>query len=194
MNPFHKYRSPTSRQNTLNNAERGEGEGENGLAKIHTDDLGPRSPGAQARREDLQGAWVPAPKQAQTLPNVSPTTNNGPEHDDDLIPRTTSPIQEEPPDKISQQIGGNQEKDSPSSQTLRDDEVRDEHSHNPMKVISEKFTNMTHRKSQQDSESDQQKDSDDKNNGKDKPKFTWQSQVRATVLNSWINVLLIACK
>lgn len=35
-------------------------------------------------------------------------------------------------------------------------------------------------------------DEADNNNGKDKPKFTAWSQIRATLFNSWINILLIA--
>lgn len=33
---------------------------------------------------------------------------------------------------------------------------------------------------------------DDDGNGKNKNRFTWQSQIRATLFNSWVNILLIA--
>ena len=190
LNPFSKYQGQSSRQNTLNNAERGESR--TGLAKIQTDDLGQQSPGAQARRQDLRGASPPPPKHAQTLPNVSPTAANHPDRDQEAIPRSTSPIQEEHTDKISQNAVGEHGKDSPSSETAREDDET-EHSHSHGKGLSEKFNNLIHRKSHPDSDSDQQRESDDMDNGKAKgPNFTFKSQIRATILNSWINILLIA--
>jgi len=42
--------------------------------------------------------------------------------------------------------------------------------------------------------SQDRKEEMDDNNGKEKKKFTAMGQLRSTLFNSWINVLLIACK
>ena len=191
MNPFSKYKPRSSSKASVSDVESGQG-GSSPLAKINTDDM---SSGAQARRQDLRGASPHAPTHAQTLPNVTSDPNRT-QNTGETIPRSASPIQEEQADDIAGRGRTETEKQTPSSQTARDSDESRSEEHHEKHGLSEKFHDLTHRKSKADSDSDHKKDHSDDDNGKNKQhkKFTAMSQVRATILNSWINVLLIACK
>lgn len=184
-NPFSRYRGP-SRTNTLGDVEKGQNEK---LTKIKTDDIGNQSSSVQARREEMAGVSLRA--HAETLPDVhtSPTIDTGIERE--KFPRSASPVQEDAEGKDT----GTEE--APPKEPKPEETGKDgtDHSHSSFLEKTGLFKRKSDSKSS-DTDGAQEAE-DEKDDGKEKPAkihYTWQSQIRATILNSWINILLIACK
>lgn len=180
-NPFRKYKAPSTanarKHDDAHNAENGQ------LHHVVSDEVDYHP---QDRANDLQGT---SPVHANTMPFTALQETRHRE-----IPRPDGPAQEEQA-KLPHWTPDEKKKDSGStSDTARgtdkggiyDDETgirnSEKHSHGFMGL-----KNKMHRKK---SENDEKEEADP--SGKSKQKFTAMGQFRATVLNSWINILLIA--
>ena len=186
-NPFRKFRAPSAssaRQNDdVHNAENGQ------LQHIVTDEVDYHQ---KDRQKDLVGR---SPKHASTTPFPTSKLDRRQDNAAGNIPRSESPIQEDG-EKLPH-WSPNDKKDSGStSDTARetenggiyDDSTRnrkgEKNSHGAAGLKDKIF----HHKN---SEHDEKEEVDP--SGKQKQKFTAMGQFRATVLNSWINILLIMC-
>ncbi|ETI20918.1 calcium/proton exchanger [Cladophialophora carrionii CBS 160.54] len=183
-NPFSKWK-PNSRSNTERRLENGL----NGspLAMTQTDDPDNYRPSSEGRGEEL-GA-TRAPRHAATTPAAKSGTRPYEMGDEVDILRTSSPISEEK--VVKEEFPGARHGDETGSDTIT----------NGRPSQPEDTGSMRQRAA-----GDGQKkrglkswfalgmngEEKDDNNGKDKNKFTVWSQIRATLFNSWINVLLIA--
>ena len=211
-NPFGKYKAPTNtRSNTLSAAENGDTVP--GISKTMSEtDGGGRTAVAQ-RRNDMRGISPPA--HADTLP-VANTMLSTPTQNYGDVPRSGSP-DVEGPQRIPEEPELTGKESGESSDTVPTDEkphhhgwkdnMEDKLHHRKDTTISSADEAQHHglkeklhlRRDTKASHSsvppDRQPEADDDNGKtKEKKKFTPMSQVRATILNSWINVLLIACK
>jgi hypothetical protein len=191
-NPFGK-RNPkgSTRSNNDQHLQETGAVGLKRLTPIRTDGQDYRSTTSLERRRDL---GIDEQKQhSATTPNVNSA------HDfrtaDFKIPRSTSPANEETSMDKVEQVPERVEPDSTSSAIAVDDEVRNksprdtnhEGTHHRNVGAIEKMKSWGKSK-------DTSGKSDDPNaKKKEKRVYTPMSQVRATILNSWINVLLIAC-
>ena len=194
-NPFGKRRAPTRNNNTLHAQEEGHSDGRDGraLRPIRTDgqDYRPTTP-LDRQRELGLGDQKP---HSATTPNAASAMDNRNEKMD--IPRSDSPVNGlHSTDKV-ETVTEQRLPDSTSSETAVENEtankspvdVNNEGTHQRKTGAMAKVKGLFRKKSDKT-------DGDDDENGKNKPKqtFTPMSQVRATILNSWINVLLIACE
>ena len=193
-NPFGKRRAPSRNNNPLHAQEEGYSDSRDGraLRPIRTDgqDYRPTTPLDRQREWGLEDR---KPHSA-TTPNVASAMNTQNEKFD--IPRSDSPVNGlYSTDKV-ETVTEQQVTYPTSSETAVENEKANK---SPIDVNNEgthqrKTGPMAKVKGLFRKNSD--KTDDDDENGKTKPKqtFTPMSQVRATILNSWINVLLIACE
>jgi hypothetical protein len=153
---------------------------------------GPTTSQDRARELGIEG---PKPHSA-TTPNVDSAHDIRNEKFE--IPRSDSPVNRvSTMDKV-EQVGEERGRDSTSGETAVENEVANkspldgnhEGTHQRKTGTLAKVKRLFHKRSEDSS------DSFDDSNGKKKLKqhFTPMSQVKATILNSWINVLLIACE
>jgi Ca2+:H+ antiporter len=177
-NPFSKWK-PNSRQNTLRNQEQGNG---SPLTATQTDDPMDYRPSSQGRNDEL---GVRPPRHAATSPNATSPIKPYDSNDKLDIPRSASPDAEK---GIKEETSSGRAGDE-SSDTVIDG-----------RSSSAQEASVRKRNTQEDQKKrglkswfsrGKNEDTDDNNNGKTKNKFTPWSQVRATLFNSWINVLLI---
>ena len=192
-NPFGKYRAPTNtRSNTLDNQEKGE----SGLTKVVTDPHGGNfSKDAERRRLDLVG--IPPPVRGDTVPANHSRLDHSSGVDSDIAapPRSASPIPEDH-ERLSREFEDKPGKDSQSSDTVAAEDEK--HPHHIKDLIHRKHDDNKHDdKGRENGINEVNTRDEDDNNGKEKKpkkKFTLMSQIRGTIFNSWINVLLIFCK
>lgn len=179
-NPFSKYKR-NSRSNTERRLE--DGEGGSPLTATRTDDPNDYRPSSRDLGGDLGGN--PIPRHAATTPNAT-SSKGSPSADEVNFPRASSPDLDEKAvkeqyhntDETSSDTVTNGRPSQPEENSVRQRVPTDDPEKHGIKSW---FTRSSHK-----TEND-----DDNNNGKDKQKFTPWSQVRATLFNSWINVLLI---
>ena len=195
-NPFgkRKFTSSTRDHDDLHMEEAGEKHDGKSLRPIRTDaqDYRPTTPQDRARELGL----VEPPPHSATTPNVDSANDLRNEKLD--IPRADSPVNgDNTADKIDP-VEEQRGHDSISSETAVENGVSNrspldgnhEVMHQRKKGAMERVTGLFHKKAEDDN------DDHDDPDAKNKPKkvFTPMSQVRATILNSWINILLIACE
>ncbi|KAL9109539.1 MAG: hypothetical protein Q9227_005875 [Pyrenula ochraceoflavens] len=182
-NPFKKYRA--RRLNTLNDAENGDGT----LRRAQSDNVRPASSAAQAT--EMRGA-VAGKTHAQTLParRTHPPTSSSEDADYNL-PRSASPgiedVQKEAePNEKDLTPVEEHAKDSTSSNTIvpTADQKQDNSQMTRRRRPMDRLKGIIHGDVGGN-------DADDNGKGKDGPKFTPMSQLRATLFNSWINLLLV---
>ena len=196
-NPFGKRRAPTRNNNPLHAQEAGQPGGIDGrtLRPIRTDgqDYRPTTPLDRQRELGLDDR---KPHSA-TTPNVDSAKDTRDAKFD--IPRSESPVNGlNFTDKVE---AANEYKGHDATGSKIAIETEDSHrspvdtdyegTHERKTGAIAKLAGLFHKKSETNGDDD-----DDDDNGKKKPKqqFTPMSQVKATILNSWINVLLIACE
>ncbi|KIW99909.1 calcium/proton exchanger [Rhinocladiella mackenziei CBS 650.93] len=185
-NPFAKWR-PHSRVNSMQTLENGEGR-DSPLRLTRTDDPEDyRTSTPTGRREEF--GVHSSGRHAATAPNAKPSTNPYGPGDEINIPRAASPdhsikgIKEEEPDRERPDDGtsadtyanGKLSKGTDGLNSVRSRTTSDKNSSHGLKKFFSKNT-----------------DEADDNNGKDKRQYTAWGQIRATLFNSWINILLIA--
>jgi len=206
-NPFTKYRAPTnsttnSRTNTLDAQEKGKSglrrtstdhfggrnlrtntlnaqeKGNNGLRRTSTDHFGGRN-----RRQDLL-EFQPTLRR-EIAPNADLRIDQSRGFNTDLVRRSAGPIQEEQ-EQVSTELDEKAAKDSQSSEIVAIEEEKPAHQH-PQDLV-----HGTHG----DNGNANEANGGDDNNGKEKTqkKFTLMSQIRGTILNSPINILLLFCE
>lgn len=186
-NPFAKWR-PSLNPDVARALENGDGN-EYVLKSTLTDDPNDYRPSTQSERQQELTGQSSSKHHAVSTPNASSARRPYPPGDVIDIPPSSSPansikgIKEESPrtrtedttsaDTFSYSTGGplNKTEDGNPVRNRSTGETSEKHG---LKTIFSK------------------KDDGDANNGKNKPKFTAWSQIRATLFNSWINVLLIA--
>jgi Ca2+:H+ antiporter len=182
-NPFRKYRAtPHSKTDDLNNAENGD------LRRPQTEDL---DYSQTHRRNELVGT---SPVHANTMPFANSRENRTTVLETGPVRRSDSPIQEEEGKLPSGIANEDDKKDSGStSETARetalegiDDDATRNRKVEKHAIVALKDKILHHK----GSEHDEKEDADP--SGKQKQKFTAMGQFRATVLNSWINILFIA--
>jgi hypothetical protein len=203
-NPFGKRnpRSNTRNNNELHQQESGvtnggapmsSTRGNKSLRQIKSDGQDYRPTTSQDRARAL-GLEEHSPHSA-TTPNV----DSAPDFRNEKlnIPRSDSPvIAIDTADKV-ERVKEQRGHDSTSSETAVENQDANkspldqnyEGTHHRNKGALGKVTGLFHKTPEETSDDDN--DPDSKN--KQKRTFTPMSQVRATILNSWINVLLIAC-
>ncbi len=185
-NPFSKYK-PNSRQNTASRLENGE----NGspLTTTQTDNPNNYRPSSNGRGDEFGAA--PHPKHAATSPTAASASRPNAPGDEVEFERSSSPIDEEK--HIKEEFPSGRREDSSSDTYTAGMPSRKEDT-NP---VHHRATGEEKKKRGLKSWFSKGKNEHEKddNNGKDKKpkkKFTAMSQIRATLFNSWINVLLIA--
>jgi Ca2+:H+ antiporter len=169
--PFTKYRSNTSRTTTLRDEERGMS---GGLSQHRTN---PEDLAASGNRHDnLVGH---SPTHANTVPNITSSgskSGNGnidfPQYES---PRNSSDVVRESSEKSKAPIRA----DSKLNGNTTDSEKDGLQERKSKRSFKDRLTGKG-------------KEEDDNNNGKDKHRFTVGNQIRGTLFNSWINILLIA--
>jgi Ca2+:H+ antiporter len=182
-NPFRKYRATSrSKPDDLNNAENGD------LRREQTEDL---DYDQTDRRNELVGT---SPAHANTMPFANFKETCTTDLETGQVGRSDSPIQEEEAKLPRGGSNENDKKDSGStSETVRETELggtNDDTTRNrkvEKNSIAALKDKILHHKG---SEHDEKEDADP--SGKQKQTFTAVGQFRATVLNSWINILFIA--
>ncbi|KIY01095.1 uncharacterized protein Z520_02647 [Fonsecaea multimorphosa CBS 102226] len=179
-NPFAKWKS-NSRSNTLRRVENGDGNG-SPLTATRTDDPNNYRQSSSRERGEELGA-NPSVKHAATTPNARSTPKPYAPGDEVELPRSLSPVNDE------FQNGPNEDGMSSDTATYNKPSQTDEGASMRNRGLGDKSVEKHGLKALFSRES---KESKDDNNGKDKPTFTAWSQIRATVFNSWINILLIA--
>jgi Ca2+:H+ antiporter len=158
------------------------------LTITHTDDPNDYRPSSEGRGEDLGATHHP--RHAATTPTATSAARPYAAGDEIEIPRSSSPINDEK--AVKEEFHSARHGDETSSDTItnnRPSQPEDTGSvrqrvaseGRPKRGLKSWFTRGKN-----------EEEGDDNNNGKDKHKFTAWSQVRATLFNSWINVLLIA--
>ena len=164
-------------------------DGTNGsaLRTTRTDDPEDYRPASNGRSEEL-GAHA-HPQHAATSPNATSASRPYTPGDEVDVPRSHSPIQEE---KNIKEVEANEKiGDKSSSDTNVPSQPEDATSMRERHTGEEKkkggLKSLFTRGKNEDKPYNNGKDK----NGKEKKKFTPMSQVRATLFNSWINVLLI---
>ncbi|KAH0842763.1 Vacuolar calcium ion transporter [Fonsecaea pedrosoi] len=183
-NPFAKWK-PNSRSNTLRRIENGDGNG-SPLTVTRTDDPNDYRPSSSRERGEELGV-NPSVRHAATTPNArSSTTPNAPGNQVDM-PRSLSPANSE------RGLGdefrtGTEDGLSSDTYTYGKPSQTEEGGSLRNRTSGDKNVEKHGIKTIFSRDSRQEKDDD----GKDKPVFTAWSQIRATLFNSWINVLLIA--
>lgn len=196
-NPFGKRnpRSNTRNNNELHQQESGVTNGgapmsstrENrSLRQIKSDGQDYRPTTSQDRAREL-GLEEHTPH-STTTPNVDSAPDFRNEKLD--IPRSDSPVNAinaaDKVERVKEQTAV--ENQDPNKSSL---DQNYEGTHHRNTGALRKVTGLFHKTSEETSDDDDDNDPDGKN--KQKRTFTPMSQVRATILNSWINVLLIAC-
>jgi Ca2+:H+ antiporter len=190
-NPFGKrnYRQDTRNTNEQHLEESGLPHGMT-LRPIKTDaqDYRPTTPQERAREFGVED---PKPHSA-TTPNVDSAHNLRSEKFE--IPRSESPLGGGHASDKVERVEEQRRHDPTSDETAVENGVvnrspldaDNEGTHQRKKDVFSKVTALFNKKSD---------DNDNDPESKKKPKkvFTPMSQIRATILNSWINVLLIAC-
>lgn len=179
-NPFRKYRaSSRSTTDDLQDAEKGD------LRREQTEDLDYIH--HKDRQNDMVGT---SPVHAKTLPFANSKPTGIADLEAGQVPRSDSPIQEE--EQLPHRSPSETEKkDSGStSDTAREADNGGIEDVNTRKRKTGFAGVMEKMRPHKDPERDEKKATDP--SGKQKQKFTAMGQFRATVLNSWINVLIIA--
>jgi Ca2+:H+ antiporter len=182
FNPFRKVRTGLpSKKNSLRNAENGD----SNLTRITTDQDHQHA-SALGRRTEMAGASGSKPR-FSTAP-VSDRSRTKPVKDEAGNPieidRTSSPEPEVLPFEKDTALPVEETKESTSSDTIAAEEINTDEKPRHRKGLKGLF----HRKDKKaDNEKIEQIDAD-------KPPYTFGNQIRATLFNSWINVLLIAGK
>ena len=186
-NPFSKYK-PNSRQNTASRLENGE----NGspLTATQTDNPNHYRPSNEGRGEVLGAGANSHPKHAATSPNATSGSRPYTPGDEVEIPRSSSPIDDEK--HVKEDFPNGRRDDHSSSDTYTAGVPSQPEDTNP---VRNRATDEDKKKRGLKSfftRGRNEKEKDD-NNGKNKnkKKFTAMGQIRATLFNSWINVLLI---
>ncbi|KIW34097.1 calcium/proton exchanger [Cladophialophora immunda] len=185
-NPFAKWK-PSSRSNTLRRIENGEGNG-SPLTTTRTDDPNHYRPSSSRERGEELGA-TPSVKHAATTPTARSATKPYAPGDEVELPRSLSPVGSESGLKDEFPTGPTEDGMSSDTYTYGKPSQTDEAGSVRNRGLGEQKTEKHGIKAIFSRES---KGETDDNNGKDKPVFTAWSQIRATLFNSWINVLLIA--
>ncbi|EXJ74788.1 Ca2+:H+ antiporter [Cladophialophora psammophila CBS 110553] len=186
MNPFAKWK-PNSRSNSLRRVENGEGSG-SPLTTTKTDDPNNYRPSSsRARGEDFSAQSTK--KHAATTPDATSARKPYSPGDDVELPRSLSPVHSERGLRDEIPNGSNEDGMSSDTYTVGKPGQTDEAGSVRNRSSGDKNPEKHGLQALFGGESKQEKDD---NNGKDKPQFTAWSQIRATLFNSWINVLLIA--
>jgi hypothetical protein len=207
-NPFGKRnpRSNTRNHNELHQQEAGVTNGgapmsstrdHRSLRQIKSDGQDYRPTTSQDRAREL-GLDEHAPHSA-TTPNVDSAPDFRNEKLD--IPRADSPVNAintaDKVERVKQQRGHG----STSSETAVENQDANkspldqnyEGTHHRNNGALRKVTGLFRKKPEETGDDDDDGDNDPDGKSKQKRTFTLMSQVRGTILNSWINVLLIAC-
>jgi Ca2+:H+ antiporter len=166
-NPFRKYKAPTDRKHDdTNNAEEGQ------LRHVLSDQA---DGGQKDRADEFQGT---SPTHANTMPFTNSTETRKRE-----VSRPDGPVQEEQ----DQTLDGKKDSGSTSDTANESGGMYEQgrHASKGSKYIHG-ITDKLHLKNTGHDEKEETDPS-----GKKKHKFTAMGQFRATVLNSWINILLI---
>jgi Ca2+:H+ antiporter len=195
-NPFGKRnpRSNTRNHNELHLQESGVPDGRT-LRPIRTDAQDYRPTTSQERAREF-GVDDPKPHSA-TTPNVDSAHDLRTEKFE--IPRSESPVRRDNATDKVERVEGQRGHDSISSETAVENGVVNSSpldgdrkgTHQRKKGAFSKVTGLFHKKSDDTTDGN---DNDPDGKKKAKKVFTPMSQIRATILNSWINVLLIACE
>ncbi|OAP57239.1 calcium/proton exchanger [Fonsecaea erecta] len=185
-NPFAKWKG-NPRANSLRRIENGEGGGAP-LTTTRTDDPDQYRPSSSRERAEELGANPPR-KHPATTPNARSAPAPYAPGDEVNLPRSLSPVNSEKGLREEFPNGPNEDGMSSDTYTYGKPSQTDEGGSMRNRGLGDKAPEKHGLKALFSRES---KDDKDKNNGKDKPKFTAWSQIRATLFNSWINVLLIA--
>lgn len=186
-NPFAKWR-PNTRSNTMRTMEDGQAQDRQPITRgVAEDDSPTDSPLTATMTDDPNDYRLSEDRRqkpqrhAETEPAVSSATRPYPPGDEIRFTRAQSP---EPVKDIKEEHEPSRTETSSDTYINGTNPVRNrtttsnkEEKHG-LKALFSKKTDDT-----QDA---------DNNNGKEKKKFTFWSQIHATLLNSWINVLLIA--
>ncbi|KAJ9613099.1 hypothetical protein H2200_003040 [Cladophialophora chaetospira] len=181
-NPFAKWQP-----NRGSNAERTMENGENGspLNHVHTDDPNDYRPSS-----DERNAQVPPPRHAATTPTATSALKSYPPGDAVDFPRSSSPVNDEK--TIKEEVPGGRNGSSSDTYT---NGIPSQPAEDTGSSVRQRPTGEEKKKrgfKSFFSKKDKNEKNRDDNNGKDKKHFTAWGQIRATVFNSWINVLLIA--
>lgn len=181
-NPFRKVRTGLpAKKNNLRNAENGDGD----LTRSITDQEDQHADVLDRHTE--MGGTISTQQRYGTAP-VSDRSRIKPIREDANVPmeinRTSSPEPEEIPVEKDSPLPLEESKDSRSSDTIAAEEITTSAKPRHRKGLK----GMFHRK---EKEIDSEKSEDD---DREKPHYTFGNQIKATLLNSWINVLLIAGK
>ena len=191
-NPFGK-RNPrgSTRSNNDQHLQETGVAGPKKLTPIRTDGQDYRSTTSLDRRREL-GIDEQKPHSA-TTPNVNSAHDF--RHGDLKIPRSASPANEETTMDKAEQVPERRGPDSTSSGIAVDDDVRNKSSHDTdHEGTHHRNVGALEKMKSWRKPKDTSGENDDPNaKKKEKKVYTPMSQVKATILNSWINILLIAC-
>ncbi|KAI1614919.1 Ca2+:H+ antiporter [Exophiala viscosa] len=186
-NPFAKWR-PNTRSNTMRTTEEGQQDREpmTGGA-LRGDDTPNDSPLTATLTDDpndyrlSEDRRQKPPRHAGTEPAISSATRSYPPGDDISIPRAQSP---EP-------VKGIKEENEPSRTETSSDTVVNGTGNGAVRNRTTTSKEEKHGLKKLFSKKEKTDEEPDNNNGKVKKKYTLWSQIRATIFNSWVNVLLI---
>lgn len=166
-NPFRKYKAPTDRNNNAaHNAEEGQ------LRHVLSDQ---GNHGERDREDEFRGI---SPTHANTMPFTNSTETRKRE-----TSRPDGILQEEQ----DQALDGKKDSGSTSDTANESGAIYGQEKHTSMG--SKYIHGITDKIHHKETEHDEKEEVDP--NGKQKQRFTAMGQFRATVLNSWINILLI---
>lgn len=181
LNPFRKVRTgPLSRRNTLRNAENGDGE----LTRSITDQE-QRHANVLNRQVEM-GGGNNMRQRVGTAPNSGPADvkpNNGDPNLSIEIALTGKPKPESALTKAASPLPLDEPKDSMSSDTITPEIPASDEKPRKRKGLKGIFH-------WRKDGTEEKADEDDH----EKPHYTFSNQLRATLFNSWINILLIAGK
>ena len=185
-NPFRKLPPRGPRHDSLREAEKGNSTSTQ-LRPTRTDD--DYRPTTSAERREEFGVGPEMPRQHHTTANAHSRFDRGDAVQQDFdVPRSASPSDEV--DHIAKDTTViNSEKHSHSSPPAVDTAAMMTGQGDPLETTRNRDKT---RRWNPFNKKDTQEDSGKDDNGKQKPHFTAMGQFRATVLNSWINVLFIA--
>jgi Ca2+:H+ antiporter len=182
FNPFRKVRTGLpARRNPLRNAENGDGD----LMRINTDQEHQHAD-VLSRRAEMGGAagvrqrypTAPISDPSRTMPIREEASSSF------EIPRMSSPGQEEPPAEKEMSPPAEETKDSTSGDTIIAQDTTTSEKPRQRKGLKDMFHREKNVAEKDKAEEDESA----------KPHYTFGNQIRASLFNSWINILLIAGK
>ena len=185
-NPFRKIRA--NRQKDVGAADE-----ENGLRPFTNRSESHLTPSIELQRKyQNQDASQPQPKHAETMPSSShpsPQSSTGKAP----LERQTS-VKDFSPDHEKSQDSGQGSGTTESSTAVESEPMSEVKEEKPRRRVTKKFPFLNHSKKGKDEGNDEDvKKTRSRSTlfGKETQKFTVASQLRATLFNSWINVLLV---